>query len=314
MNKWKTFLGGLLLAAIVLAGCGQQDAAAPPSNSQKGGVAGQDIDRTLAADDDGEVLVSNIAGSVLIHGWDKKEVRVTGELGKGTRELVFERNGSHVEIRVEIEKGKHRRVHGTDLEIWLPQNSEIKVITVSADIEVEGVHGDQRLQSVSGTVDTLIWENDLEVRSISGDVNVVGHGHAGMVTVNLVSGDADIENVSGEIEVQSVSGDLDLELVDIVVARVRSTTGDMELSGKLAKGARVDVESINGDAIIMLVGPVNAEIEIETFNGDIDNCFGPQAQRTSKYGPGRELKFTAGDGNGEIRIKTLNGDVTLCKK
>lgn len=294
MNKWTIFLCGVLLSSVA--------------------IAGEKIDKTLAADADGEVRVSNIAGTVVIHGWKRKEVRVSGELGKGTRELVFERDGSHVEIRVEIEKGKHRRVDGTDLEIWLPQESEIKVITVSADIKVEDVYGEQHLESVSGRVDTQIWESDLEVRSISGDVDVVGHGHASVVTVNLISGDAEIENVSGEIEVQSVSGDLDLEMGDIVEARVRSTTGDMELSGKLAKNARVDVESINGDAILIFDGSVNAEIEIETFNGDIDNCFGPQAQRTSKYAPGRELKFTAGDGNGEIRIKTLNGDVTLCKK
>lgn len=294
MNKWTIFLCGALLSFVAM--------------------AGEEIDKTLAADADGEVLVSNIAGTVVIHGWDKKEVRVTGELGKGTRELVFERDGSSVEIRVEIEKGKHRRVDDTDLEIWLPQKSKIKVITVSADIEVEDVHGEQRLESVSGRVDTQIWENDLEVRSISGDVEVVGHGHPSMVTVNLISGDADIENVSGEIEAQSVSGDLDIEMGGIVEARVRSTNGDMELSGKLAKDARVDVESINGDAIIILDRPVSAEIEIETFNGDIDNCFGPKARRTSKYAPGRELSFTAGDGNGKIRIKTLNGDVTLCKK
>ena len=294
MNKWIILFAGLLLSSVAL--------------------AGEEIDRTLAADADGEVLVSNIAGTVVIRGWDRKEVRVTGELGKGTRELIFERNGSDVEIRVEIEKGRNRRVHGTDLEIWLPRKSEIEVITVSADIEVGDVHGKQRLESVSGTVDTQIWDSDLYVRSISGDANVAGHGHAGMVTINLVSGDADIENVSGKIEVQSVSGDLDLELGDINEVRVRSTTGDMDVSGKLAKGARVMIESINGDAILMFHGPVSAEIEIETFNGDIDNCFGPEARRTSKYAPGRELSFTAGDGNGEIRIKTLNGDVILCKK
>lgn len=294
MNKWIILFAGLLLSSVAL--------------------AGEEIDRTLAADADGEVLVSNIAGTVVIQGWDRKEVRVTGELGKGTDELIFERDGSNVEIRVEIEKGRNRRVHGTDLEIWLPRKSEIQVITVSADIEVGDVRGKQRLESVSGTVDTQIWDNDLYVRSISGNANVTGHGQASMVTINLVSGDADIENVSGKIEVQSVSGDLDLELGDIDDVRVRSTTGDMEVSGKLAKGARVMIESINGDAILMFHGRVSAEIEIETFNGDIDNCFGPDARRTSKYAPGRELSFTAGDGNGEIRIKTLNGDVTLCKK
>ena len=109
MSRWITFLAGLLLAAMVLAGCGQQDASIPPSNSQEGGVAGDDIDRTLAADADGEVLVSNIAGKVVIHGWTKKEVRVTGVLGKGTRGLVFERDGSPVTLTSGYQPGVDRR-------------------------------------------------------------------------------------------------------------------------------------------------------------------------------------------------------------
>lgn len=294
MNKWTIFLCGALLSFAA--------------------VAGEEIDKTLAADADGEVLISNIAGEVVIHGWKKKEVRVTGELAKGTKELVFERDGSQVVIKVEIEKGIHRRVGGTDLEIWLPQMSDLEVITVSAEIEADGVRGRQHLRSVSGEIVTQIWDAGLEIQSVSGDATVVGHGPAGMVTINVVSGDAEIENVSGEVEVQSVSGDLVLELGDIKSARVRSTTGDMELSGRLLKGANVEVESINGDAILVFEGAVNAEIEIETFNGEIDNCFGPEARRTNKYAPGRELSFTEGDGSGEIRIKTLNGDVTLCKE
>ena len=299
MNKWTLFLCAVLLSSTAM--------------------AGEEIDKTLAADADGEVLVSNIAGTVVIHGWNKKEVRVTGELGKGTKELVFDRDGSKIVIKVEIGKnqnhnqGRHHRVDDTDLEIWLPQLSEIEVVTVSADIETDEVRGNQHLRSVSGEVVTQIWSEDLKIQSVSGDATVIGHGPAGVVMVNVVSGDAEIENVSGEVEVQSVSGDLVLELGDIKSARVRSTTGDMELSGRLLKGADVEVESINGDATLVFEGAVHAEIEIETFNGEIDNCFGPEARRTSKYAPGRELSFTEGDGSGEISIETLNGDVTLCK-
>ncbi|MCZ6559430.1 MAG: hypothetical protein O6931_00885, partial [Gammaproteobacteria bacterium] len=80
MNKWMICLIGLLLSSVTL--------------------AGEEFDKTLPADADGDVLISNIAGLVDIHGWDKKEVRVVGELGRGVRELVFVRDGSHVEIRV----------------------------------------------------------------------------------------------------------------------------------------------------------------------------------------------------------------------
>ncbi|MCZ6911881.1 MAG: hypothetical protein O7F72_03650, partial [Proteobacteria bacterium] len=65
MNKWIIFLAGLMLSSVAL--------------------AGEEFDKTLAADANGEVLISNIAGSVDIQGWGKKEVRVVGELGKNVR-------------------------------------------------------------------------------------------------------------------------------------------------------------------------------------------------------------------------------------
>ena len=41
----------------------------------------EEVDRTLDAAADGEIDVSNIAGSVTMHGWSRKEVEVTGIIG-----------------------------------------------------------------------------------------------------------------------------------------------------------------------------------------------------------------------------------------
>lgn len=292
MNRWVLIAAALLLSQPAF--------------------ATQDIDRTVTAEKDGEVLVSNIAGTIDIVGWDRSEIRVTGELEKRRDELLITEDGSRIEIHVEVGDDHGGHPGEADLEIRLPQDSSLRVVTVSADISVDGVRGKQHLQSVSGDIDTEIWDKNLELRSVSGDATVDGNDMENIVTINLVSGDAEVRNVSGEIEVQSVSGEMELSLGDIERSRVRTTSGDMDISGTLMANGRMMIDTINGEVDLNLRDPISAEIEVETFNGDIDNCFGPEPQRTSRYGPGRELRFTQGAGNGEIRIKTMNGDVTLC--
>ena len=39
------------------------------------------VNETRTAKPDGEVRIDNLAGTLKIHGWDKNEVRVTGNLG-----------------------------------------------------------------------------------------------------------------------------------------------------------------------------------------------------------------------------------------
>lgn len=273
-------------------------------------VAGN-VDERGDADLRGEVEISNTAGSIEVTVWDKAEVAVTGSLD-GSSRLKFETDPvkRHTLVKVEDERG--RGGDGADLSIRVPELSRLTISTVSAEIKVTGVKGRQRLQSVSGELESEVWAEDVEVRTVSGDVEVRGKDGGGLVTMTTVSGDARAKLKGGEIVVASVSGDLDLKLGEIRRARLRTTSGDMVLGLSLADNAHVDIETINGDLEISLAGKLDAEFDIETFNGDINNCFGPEPQRRSEYAPGTELRFVEGGGNNDMRIKTMNGDVHLC--
>ena len=54
----------------------------------------ENISRTMDADEAGDVLISNIAGSVEVSGWSQDSVEITGTLGDDVEELVFERDGN----------------------------------------------------------------------------------------------------------------------------------------------------------------------------------------------------------------------------
>jgi DUF4097 and DUF4098 domain-containing protein YvlB len=166
---------------------------------------------------------------------------------------------------------------------------------------------------VSGGIDTEFGPGDIELKTVSGDVQARGDAK-GMVRATTVSGDLEIHKAGPELDLNSVSGDMTVTLDRLDRGRIKTTNGDLDLTAALGSDARIEAEAINGDLNFNLKGTVDAQFDIETFNGDIDNCFGPKPSRTREYGPGNQLRFTEGKGDGRVRIKTLNGGVMVCKR
>ncbi len=275
--------------------------------------AGEDINKTLDADPDGMVSISNTSGSVAVKGWDRNTVQVTGELGSGVKELVFTRDGKQILVKVKIPRFNARDA-SADLIVHVPQRSSIEVATVSADINVESVYGTQELQAVSGDVEAEVFAKDIDIATVSGDIAIKGDLKAMDSELASVSGDIEVTGLSGEFDGATVSGDMRIVGGSFSELGANTTSGDIEISAALLPGGKLDAESVNGGINIVFTGKVAAEFDIETFNGRIKNCFGPKASRSSEYAPGVELRFTEGSGDGRVSVNTLNGNIHICTK
>ncbi len=272
----------------------------------------REVDESIDAASDGQVEIINISGSVEVYGWSRDTVEVTGELGSKVEELILERNGDKVLVKVKVPRNNSNNI-SSDLEIRVPEDSSIDVSTVSADITVENVDGEQHLHTVSGDVITQAADSDVSAQAVSGDVDITGDGGEIEAQANTVSGDVTVIGVSGAVGAEAVSGDVMVRDGSFERASLNTVNGEIGFQAGLEDGGKLTVESVNGDVDIQFDGSVSARFDIDTFNGDINNCFGPKAERTSKYAPGWELSFTQGDGDGRVTISTLNGDIDLCE-
>ena len=277
-----------------------------------GPAASEEFEKTIDASPDSYIEVSNTAGDIEIEGWSRNQVEVTGELGRGVEELIFERDGDEIIIKVKVPRRNSSQI-STDLYIKAPEGSSLNVHGVSADIDVTGILGEMALATVSGDVDAEIYGSDVEISSVSGDVELQGDDKDMRTDVHSVSGDVDLQSMAGEIEAGSVSGDLAIVDSSFDRAMLNTTNGDLVLRTELRNGGRIEMETINGEVDVEFEGRVSAKIDVSTFNGRINNCFGPDPERTSRYTPGYELNFTEGDGDGRVSINTLNGGVRICK-
>ena len=274
-------------------------------------AAAEEVDKTIDAAANGHVHVSNIAGEVTIAGWSRNQVEVTGELGRNVEELIVERDGDKVTIKVKVPRRGGRGID-SDLHIHVPEGSSIDVGTVSADISVSEVRGEQKLNSVSGDIDTEADGNDVSAEAVSGDIDVKGQEKTAETRANTVSGDVTLFRVAGIVVGESVSGDVIVDQGSFERASLNTVNGEIVFRAGLRDGGRLQIETVNGDVDVEFDDRVSGRYDIETFNGDIRNCYGPKAERTSKYTPGWELSFQEGSGNARVTISTLNGDVSIC--
>ncbi len=276
--------------------------------------AAQNIDRSLQTGASPTVEIANVQGKVTVTGWDRQEVKVTGVIDNDKDEFEFTADKQRVVIKVRPEKGTHMGRREARLVIQVPVASLLNAQTVSADITVDGVRGRQRLESVSGDISAAVFDETLDLRTISGDADVRGQGGKAGAALASVSGNLTARGLRGEVEAKSVSGEVDIEVDAATRLRAKAVSGDIDVRAGLAGAARVEIESISGTVSLILQKPVDAEFDVESHSGSIDNCFGPKPQRKSQYAPGRELRFTQGSGAASVRIDTLSGNIGFCDR
>ncbi|MGQ0430203.1 MAG: DUF4097 family beta strand repeat-containing protein [Gammaproteobacteria bacterium] len=294
-----------LLTAAALA------AIAPPA------LAAETITKRAAVAADASIDVSNVQGRVDVTAWDRNEVELTAVLESDKDKLEFEASESAVHIKVR-RPDDHKRWHDDEddanLTLRVPKGARLTVGTVSADIGVSGVRGEQRLNTVSGDLRTQAFDEPVGVRAVSGDVTVAGQGGKAGVSTDSVSGTTVVTGIRGSFEGEAVSGDIDVTVAAAERLSAKTVSGDLRASAELSQSARVNLGSISGEVRLTVRPPVNAEFELDSFSGDIESCFGGKARSKSQYGPGKELRMTQGNGSARVYVKTLSGEISICDR
>lgn len=280
-------------------------------------VAGSPIDTRHAASATARVDVENVRGRIDVHGWDGKEVVVTGTLGEGSK-FALTGSDDHLVIKVENPDsdgwtwwGNNGPKEDTTLDIKVPRAAVLDLSGVSADVSVDGIAGASGLEaeSVSGDVDVRADAEQVEVSSVSGDVKL--HTASSKVSLETVSGDIESEGASGRLRADSVSGRITLDTAVLDDLEIGTVSGDVRVSTTGVGKGRLRVESMSGEVELEVPANLSARIEAETFSGTIESDFGTVEDQD---GPGSSLDAKAGNGDAQISLESFSGDLTIRKR
>lgn len=263
------------------------------------------------------VLISNVAGSVTISTWDRREVDVQGELESNVERVDVKTDNGIVEIKVVLNdsgwRGNNWGNGDADLKIRLPADAQVETNTISASINTSGVRGKQRLRSVSGDIRSDAASSDLDLNTVSGRIDLTGTGSAIRLRAASVSGTVTLNHVGGDVEARSVSGDLDIDLQSANDVHANVVSGDIVLRGGLAREGDVELSSVSGRIKVTTQAASGFNYDVNTFSGNIRNCFDREIE-LREHSSGKRQMGTRGEGKASIRLKSHSGTLELCDR
>lgn len=299
-------------------------------------LAGEKIDRSLDAAKDGYVKIEHINGYAHIKGWDKDQVKVMGELGDRTDEVIFEKRGNGIVFKVEIKKNKFWNnwsdSDGDKLEIYVPMQSKLNYEAVNADVEVQNIQGGADIETVNGHINANKLAGRITLGSVNGDIDAAElSGDLKVETVNgniksrsnsgkedhyeSVNGNIDISSESSEMSVETVNGNMDLNLDKVQRLSLETVNGQIEADMNLQKNGDVRASSVGGTIELNFQKDVSARFDIQAHaGGNIKNNLSDDRMQKAKYGPSRWLEFSVNGGDARVEISTVSGNIRLDHK
>ena len=294
-------------------------------------MAGEKIDEVVETKADGRLYVDVMNGEVVIHTWDRNEVKVTGELDDDAEGYQFDVSGDgRVVFKVEMPKRRWGGWNddGSNLQFWMPKTNELRFEGVNVNVAASGITGGTRINTVNGNVKADGLTKRIELETVNGKIKstnlegkirintVNGEIHdkdsKGVVKFETVNGDINTNTRAQHVEINNVNGDMDLNLAKIKELEIGTVNGDIELDIELLDASRVFISTVGGDANITFRGDVSAEFNIEAHSGgDITNRLTKDKVKRDRYGPGESLRFKIGSGSSEVEIDTVGGDIRI---
>lgn len=292
---------GVYLALLVAA-----TAAGIPSLALAGSRTPINETHPLAAD--GKLSVSNTAGTIVVRGWDRNEVAITGTLGDDAEKLDISGDAKTLTVVVRYPSNLHGNIDETQLELRVPARTRLTVDAVSADVRVSDISGPVEAKSVSGDVELTVGSGEITASTVSGDLNV--RAPAFKTSLNSVSGDLTASGLRGTLSADTVSGNLSLDGGTFRSLKLQSVSGDLDLKLGLESDAKLSAETLSGDIGLKLTTAPDAKLTMKTFSGDLHNGYA-SGHDDDDDEPRHNLSATLGGGHGSINLHSFSGDVEI---
>jgi hypothetical protein len=269
-------------------------------------AAQRPVSRRLPLAPDGSVRITNFAGTVRLHGWDRDSIAATGEVGRGSKGFFMGGDRTAVKLGVDIPNDDPTGVEPSTLEVWVPVGTRVRVKSTRGSIVVDGVSGALDLASTAGDIRVTGVPRELTVETMDGDVEL--DGALVWLRARTAGGDITIHGGAEDLVSASVSGAVTVTGGPVRAARLETMTGSIVFSASIARGAVLDLGTHSGAVRVVLPKGSTPTVEATTVAAPIDNNLTPQ--RARPRGDGRELALSLG-GDARLSIRSFKGPVTL---
>ena len=186
-------------------------------------------------------------------------------------EVWLESMGNTITAQVVKPKLKSHESIGVDLDVSLPEQTDLDIATYNGKIVIT---------DVSGAIKGVTYNGSVEVDNVAGEIAMETYN--GSFTCEEISGDVDLNTHNGKVWARYAEG---------------------------APGAcDVRMVSYNGDVDLTAPANFSATVTVQTHNGSIRTDL--PLTVTGEFGK-RSLSGTIGEGEGGLHLETYNGSIKI---
>ncbi len=277
-------------------------------------VQAQDFQKAYRLAEGNKVGIKNVAGDILVKGYDGGEILVTAfKEGRDRDRLTIEDFSSEISVDVRVKYPQDCNCEASiRFEVQVPRALNYNYdgfSTVAGNIKIEEVMGMIRADNISGLIVLRNVSGTIYASSLSGDVTIEqateivptpssgqssGRSNGGVRRVERRYLRGDQPNNS--VLAKSISGNVKVTLVQLA----SSNMNQMEFT------------SLSGNVEVRMPENLGADVEMSTVVGKVETNFALTVVK-SEIGIGGSARGRLGDGSRGLKITSTSGNVSLWK-
>jgi hypothetical protein len=264
--------------------------------------AGQKIEKHFTVKGRPVVMIQNVAdGRIEVKSWKNSEVVVSASQPSDKVGLDMEQADDRIDVIANIlDTSAPQSELSENIQLTVPEQTELQIKTQTGLIYVEQVTGDMKLESIAG---------DVHLKEVSGYIIV--HTTGGSFVCTQCSGKLDFNTISGSAQILQPS----LKNVNLI-----TTTGNILFDGDFIRTGIYTMKSGRGLVEVRFSGGDSFDLNAQTSSGTVDNraeaFLKPDThgfrRSASKYAKG--LFGTVGNGLAKVELSSFSGTVRILKR
>jgi DUF4097 and DUF4098 domain-containing protein YvlB len=279
-------------SALAILLCGGSASAAGPRIEKHFAVKGRPV-----------VAIQNFAnGRIEVKSSKNPEVVVIANQNSNEITLDTEQVGDRIDITANVVNASAQTGElETDLQLTVPEETELQLKTETGLIYVEQVMGDMTLESVKG---------DVHLKEVSG-----------YIIVRTTEGSLLCTQCAGKLDFKSVSGSAQVLQPALTNVSLFTTSGNILFDGDFVRTGLYTMKSGKGLVEVRFSGNDSFDLKAHTTLGTVDNqaaaFFKPDSHSSSRRSAWKFAKGvigTFGAGLAKVELSSYSGTIRILKR
>jgi DUF4097 and DUF4098 domain-containing protein YvlB len=260
------------------------------------------VERRFAVQGRPVVVIQNVGdGRIEVKSSKNAEVVVTGTRASDKINIDMEQAGDRIDVNTTVVDASAQPAEmQANLQLTVPEETELQLKTQTGLIYVEQVTGDMTLESVAG---------DIHLKEVSGYIIVTTTGGSLVCT-----------QCAGKLKFESVSGSAQILQPGLTNVNLHTTTGNILFDGDFVRTGLYTMKSGKGLVEVRFSGNDSFDLNAQTATGTVDNqaaaFLKPDSHGVkhlaSKFTKG--LFGTVGQGLAKVELSSYSGTIRILKR